>query len=103
MPNYPLILITNYPNTQWTFDGFDYSGLNWLDSSPKPTKEQLDSQWQPLLDSITTSVYKEQRAKQYPSVTDQLDMLWHAINTGSLDKTSEFYTTLKAIKDNNPK
>ena len=47
--------------------------------------------------------YKVKRGFAYPSVKDQLDMLWHAIDTGTLDKTSDFYTTLKAVKDANPK
>ena len=45
--------------------------------------------------------YKDDR--QYPDVKEQLDMLWHAIDTDTLDKTSEFYTSLKSVKDSNPK
>ena len=39
----------------------------------------------------------------YPSVDKQLDMLWHAIDEGALDKTSDFYVQIKAIKDKYPK
>jgi gamma-glutamylcysteine synthetase len=42
-------------------------------------------------------------ARQYPSIGDQLDMLWHAIDTNSLNKTSDFYTAIKAVKDAHPK
>jgi hypothetical protein len=49
------------------------------------------------------TAYRRQRAREYPTMSDQLDMLWHAIDSGTLDKDSEFYTTLKSIKDNNPK
>lgn len=52
---------------------------------------------------VDPETYKFNRIKEYPSITDQLDMLWHAINTNSLDKTSSFYTTLKEIKDKYPK
>ena len=45
--------------------------------------------------------YKDDR--QYPSVKEQLDMLWHAIDTNTLDKTSNFYTSLKAVKAANTK
>ena len=45
--------------------------------------------------------YKDDR--QYPDVKEQLDMLWHSIDTDTLDKTSEFYTSLKSVKDSNPK
>ena len=52
---------------------------------------------------IQTNEYKAKRSNEYPSLFDQLDMLWHAINTNSLDKTSDFYTTIKAVKDKYPK
>jgi hypothetical protein len=44
-----------------------------------------------------------QRDRVYPTIGEQLDMLWHAIDTNSLNKTSDFYTTLKAVKDAHPK
>lgn len=30
-----------WPNTVWNLRGHKYSDLEWLDSSPKPTKEEL--------------------------------------------------------------
>ena len=44
-----------------------------------------------------------QRLRQYPPIGDQLDMLWHAIDNGTLNKTSDFYTAIKAVKDAHPK
>ena len=32
------------PRTQWTWTGTDYSGLNWLDSSTKPTEAEIDAE-----------------------------------------------------------
>ena len=49
------------------------------------------------------NLYKRQRMENYPHIGDQLDMLWHAIDTNSLNKTSEFYTAIKAVKDAYPK
>lgn len=46
--------------------------------------------------------YRRKRARDFPSIAEQLDMLWHAIDAGKLDKKSEFYTTLKAVKDAHP-
>ena len=43
------------------------------------------------------------RRAEYPIIGDQLDMLWHAIDDETLDKTSDFYTSLKATKDKYPK
>jgi len=50
---------------------------------------------------IAANAYKT--ARQYPSIGDQLDMLWHAIDNGTLNKTSDFYTAIKAVKDAHPK
>ena len=51
--------------------------------------------------------YQRTRAAAYPSIGDQLDMLWHAIDVGDWTavkvKTTSFYTELKAVKDANPK
>ena len=52
---------------------------------------------------VNPNLYKTQRAENYPQVRDQLDMLWHAIDNGTLNKTSDFYTTIKAVKDTYPK
>ena len=49
------------------------------------------------------TLYQKFRAFSYPSVGDQLDLLWHAIDDETLDKTSDFYTKLKKVKDDNPK
>ena len=45
MIDYSLILSTFYAGKGWTLVGNDYSGLEWPDSSPKPTQEELDAQW----------------------------------------------------------
>ena len=47
--------------------------------------------------------YKALRAREYPAVKEQLDMLWHAIDNGSLDNESDFYKELKKVKDKYPK
>ena len=48
--------------------------------------------------------YAGKRQRDYPDWRDQLDLLYHDIDAGRLGesaKTSDFYTTLKTIKDNN--
>ena len=39
--------------------------------------------------------YKALRAKEYPRLQEQFDLIWHAIDSGALDKASDFYKTLK--------
>ena len=45
------------------------------------------------------------RAFAYPSYTEQLDMLWHAIDADAdlKIKFATFYNAIKTVKDANPK
>ena len=45
MINYTKILSLNYPGAQWSLNGDSYEGLDWLDSTPKPTQAELDALW----------------------------------------------------------
>ena len=47
--------------------------------------------------------YSDHRASSYPSIPDQLDMLWHAMDTGILPKVDSFYSINKSVKDKYPK
>jgi len=95
-----------HPSSNWYIDGEadNYDNLVWEDDSiTKPTLEQVNAERQRLTDEYNNAEYKRNRADAYPELANQLDMLWHAIDSGTLDKTSDFYTTLKTVKDNNPK
>ena len=63
MIDYSAILSLNYPGTQWTLDGNSYDGLNWLDSSPKPTQEELDALWVPTQEQIKKNACKREASK----------------------------------------
>ena len=67
------------------------------------TWNQIQTEIQRLQTEYSNTSYQRTRATQYPKIVDQLDMLWHAIDSGSLDKDSDFYKSLKAVKDANPK
>ena len=58
MIDYSLILSINYAKKRWVLVGNTYDGLEWYDNSPKPTKEELDSQWEEVL-----STTKKQNCK----------------------------------------
>ena len=52
-----------------------------------------------LQEEYESKEYARKRQTEYPALSEQLDMLWHAIDNGTLNKTSDFYTTLKAVKE----
>ena len=39
------ILLNKYVGSEWTLTGEEYSGLEWLSNTPKPTKKQLEDLW----------------------------------------------------------
>jgi len=46
MSNYAMILTENYVGKQWSLDGTTYDGLQWHDTTPKPTQAELDALWE---------------------------------------------------------
>lgn len=48
--------------------------------------------------------YDFSRMNNYPTIGNQLDMLWHELNnSGSLSVNGEWFNTIKEVKENNPK
>lgn len=47
--------------------------------------------------------YRLERRKSYPSVAEQLDMLWHAMDEGNVPVAEPWYSTIKAVKEKHPK
>ncbi len=47
--------------------------------------------------------YISKRSTEYPSIGDQLDMLWHSMESGEIEKSTQFFNACKAIKDKYPK
>jgi len=54
---------------------------------------------------IPTPAYVSQRASAYPSIGDQLDMLWHTMDKDNelQHKYYDFYQTIKKVKVDYPK
>lgn len=52
MIDYTKILLVNYPGAVWNLDGDEYEGLDWLSDTPKPSKEELDAQWEDVLSKL---------------------------------------------------
>ena len=70
---------------------------------PTVTWSEVKAKYDELVEEDKKIKYQRDRKLEYPEIGDQLDMLFHAIDAGALDKNSDFYTTLKAVKDKYPK
>lgn len=94
-------LTSLYPGAQWTLNGDDYSGLDWLagNDKPKPTREELEAEADRLNQVWLDNQYQRDRAKEYPPIAAQLDMqYWDKING-----TNNWEQAVQAVKDKYPK
>ena len=84
---------THGPISKFVFD----------DGQTPPTEETIQAKLIELQADYDAKKYQRDRQPEYPAIGDQLDMLFHAIDAGKVDKTSDFYKSLKAVKDKYPK
>jgi hypothetical protein len=76
----------------------------WLDEHiPKPTELELQAAWEAAQAAEALVAHKPLRAADYPALQDQLDMLWHSMETGAFPKSDVFFNTIKAVKLKYPK
>lgn len=47
--------------------------------------------------------YIQNRSEAYPTVQEQLDMLWHGMDTNQIPKSEPFYSIIKQVKESYPK
>lgn len=56
---YSDILTFKYSGQEWSITNEDYETLTWLSDTPKPTKTELDAQW----DEVQAIIQAEKQAK----------------------------------------
>lgn len=94
-------LISLYPGSQWTLNGNTYDGLDWMvsNTAPKPSLEELETECDRLQADWEAKQYQRDRAKEYPDIKDQMDMLFH----DKVDGTNTWQAAIQAVKDKYPK
>ena len=68
-----------------------------------PSKEEIDKEFAYQERLAKYYQYAYDRCRHYPDGFEQLDMLWHAINQGVELKDSEWFKTIKEVKEKFPK
>jgi hypothetical protein len=61
--DYARCLVFLYPTAQWSISGNDYSTLNWLSDSPKPTEEEIIASWSDAYAAFMTKVSNREAEK----------------------------------------
>ena len=87
------------PKAEVTIRGDDIDNIEWLNgTTPIPANEILAKQ-QELITEYNSNQYQRDRAKDYPSIQEQLDMqYWDKING-----TNKWQQAINAVKQKYPK
>tara|TARA_Y100001938_G_C7958860_1_gene363172 strand:- start:24 stop:389 length:366 start_codon:yes stop_codon:yes gene_type:complete len=111
-PDHIEAFLVTYRTGQWfgwknltTDDDKIYANLIVHDGGSKPTEKECTDGLKAMQDTwdLENTGYKDNRKKEYKSVVDQLDQLYHDMTAGKLDATGEWHKSVKAIKDKYPK
>ena len=92
-------------DAQISVNADDINQINWVDGNPTNiTNEQILAKQVELKADYDAKQYQRDRTKRpedggYPSIGDQMDMLWH----DKKDGTTTWEDAVQAVKDANPK
>mgnify|MGYP001230176726 CR=1 FL=1 len=93
------------PNAVVSVSGneLDTCTIEWLEGTTPIPKADIEAKMVEVQAEYDANQY--QRDRVYPSIGDQLDMLWHSIDQNPSLKSEyfEFYEAIKAIKVKHPK
>ena len=98
MINYATILTVNYSGAQWSLNGDDYAGLDWLDSAPKPTQAELDAAWPTVDYNNQVLAVETTRRTQYEAQSDGIYFAWQRGDATEI----EWRNAVAKVKSENP-
>ena len=83
-------------NAEYIYEKNDIDTIQWLNGTTPISKADIQTKMVELQAEYEANQYQRDRAKEYPSIVDQLDDLYHNGIEG-------WKTTIKAVKDKYPK
>ena len=91
------------PNAEVSVSGNDINTVQWHNGTAVISKADIEAKMAEVQTDYDAKQY--QRDRVYPSIGDQLDMLWHSIDKNPALKSEyfEFYEAIKTVKVKNPK
>ena len=91
------------PNAKYAIRDNDIDNIEWLENTTPIPKADIEAKMVEVQAEYDANQY--QRDRVYPSIGDQLDMLWHSIDQNPKLKSEyfEFYEAIKAVKVKHPK
>jgi len=91
------------PNAEVSVNADDINQINWHNGTTPIPKADIEAKMVEVQAEYDAKQY--QRDRVYPSIGDQLDMLWHSIDQNPALKSQyfDFYEAIKAVKVKHPK
>jgi copper chaperone CopZ len=91
------------PNAEVTVNADDINQITWLNGTTPISKADIEAKMVEVQADYDAKQY--QRDRVYPSIGDQLDMLWHTMDKDNelQHKFYDFYQTIKKVKVAHPK
>jgi len=87
------------PNAQVTVKDDDINQITWHNGTTPISVEDIKAKQAELIAEYEAKQYQRDRAKEYPPITEQLDMMyWDKVNG-----TDNFLKAIQAVKDKFPK
>ena len=103
MATFDQVIKENYSDIFYGYQGNpptneqEYNALNcWKEGTTNPPS------WVEIQEKMALVSVQQQRAKEYPKIAEQLDMLYHDIKNGTLD-SGAWIQTIEAVKTQYPK
>jgi hypothetical protein len=84
------------PNAQVTVNANDINQITWLNGTTPISKADIEAKMVEVQADYDAKQYQRDRAKEYPSMADQLDDIYH-------NGIDAWKATIKTIKDKYPK
>jgi len=91
------------PNASFEIRSKDINQITWHNGTTPISKADIEAKMVEVQAEYDANQY--QRDRVYPSIGDQLDMLWHSIDQNPTLKSQyfDFYEAIKAVKVKHPK
>ena len=91
------------PTAEVSVSGDDINTIVWENGTTPIPKADIEAKMVEVQADYDAKQY--QRDRVYPSIGDQLDMLWHSIDQDPQLKSKyfDFYEAIKAVKVKHPK
>lgn len=87
------------PKARFKLIGENYADVVWVDEREKPTEDAVIAEMARLDQEYIDQAYARKRALEYPSIQEQLDMLyWDSVNG-----TTTWADAIADVKTKNPK